>query len=121
MRRNVPNETVIAAMIARADAEIDAYCGGRYSVPFVDPPLVIRGLSEDIAVYHLFGRRQGKMDEIRAEKYKAAIAMLKGISNGTVSLGVAAAETPGPADNSGAETNKETDTNIFSRESMGGF
>ena len=37
--------------IADADAEINAYCGVRYSVPFDTTPALIRKLSVDIALY----------------------------------------------------------------------
>jgi phage gp36-like protein len=105
--------------IAQADAEVDSYCGGRYSVPFSAVPEVVKKLSVDIAVYNLYSRTVQEIPEVRRERYRNAIRQLEGISKGLVSLGIG--PTPEPASKSGAETNKATDTNVFSREKLEGF
>lgn len=93
--------TRVDAAIARADAEIDAWCGKRYSVPFVTVPPIIREISADLAVYYLYARRSEKMPETRAAAQKDALRALEKIGKGDVSLGVA--EIPAaPASNSGA-------------------
>lgn len=116
----VINQTRIDEAVAQADAEVDAYCGGRYVVP-VDPvPDLMRKLSVDLAIYNLYSRAVQSMPDVRSERYRNAIRQLEGIAKGSISLGVAT--VPGPADTgSGAETNKATDTNVFSRDKMEGF
>lgn len=106
--------------IAQADAEIDGYCGGRYGVPVAGPPPILRKLSVDIAVYHLYSRRVQESPPVRAERYKAAVRLLENIAKGTVTLGVTGTTVPS-AEPDGAETNKPSDTNTFTRNSMGGF
>lgn len=116
------NQSRVDEAIASADAEIDAYLGGRYAVPLAGPvPDVIRKVSIDMAVYNLYSRRVEEMPPVRLERYKSAVRMLESIAKGIVSLGVDAAVASPVNDTGGAETNKETDTNVFSRESLGGM
>lgn len=88
----------IAAAIERADQEIDAWCGGRYSVPFASPPAVLRGLSADLAIYYLYGRTQDEIPEARKDGHKNALRLLEKIAEGKVSLGL----DPAPASPSGS-------------------
>lgn len=113
------NQDRVDEAIAAADAKIDSYCGGRYRVPLSTVPEIVKALSVDIAVYNLYSRTQF-MPEVRKDRYRDAIKQLEGIARGLVSLGVA--EAPPAADpGSGAETNKPTDSNVFSRSKMEGF
>lgn len=82
----------VDAAITRADKEIDAWCGARYTVPFVAIPPVVVELSADMAVYFLYSRTQDEIPQARIDGYKNAVNLLKAISKGEVSLGVA--ETP---------------------------
>ncbi|MDW7643448.1 MAG: DUF1320 domain-containing protein [Desulfuromonadales bacterium] len=88
------DETKVAAAIDRADSEIDAWCGGRYSVPFATVPAIIVELSADLATYYLYMRRQEILPEARLGQYRANQNMLKAISSGQVQLpGAATAKT----------------------------
>jgi phage gp36-like protein len=113
------NQTRVDEAIAQADAEIDSYCGGRYSVPFSTVPEIIKKLSVDIAIYNLYSRRVEVIPELRAERYRNAIRQLEGISKGLISLGIDPA--PSASQDRRAETNKATDENVFSRDSLEGF
>jgi len=116
----VVNQTRVDEAVAQSDAEIDSYCGGRYQVPVAPAPELLKKLSVDIAIYNLYSRTVMTMPEVRGERYRNAIRQLEGIAKGLISLGVGS--TPEPADSgSGAETNKPTDTNVFSRDKMEGF
>jgi phage gp36-like protein len=105
--------------VTQADAEIDSYIGGRYSVPLSTVPDIVKKHSVDIAIYNLYSRVVQDVPEIRRERYKNAISQLKDIARGTVSLGMA--DPPAAADDGGAETNKPTDENVFTRDSLEGF
>jgi phage gp36-like protein len=105
--------------VAQADAEIDSYIGGRYGVPLSTVPGVVKKMSVDIAIYNLYSRRVEEMPEVRKDRYRSAVDQLKLIAKGTVSLGVA--ELPPAADTGGAETNKATDENVFTRDKLKGF
>ncbi|PKN35648.1 MAG: DUF1320 domain-containing protein [Deltaproteobacteria bacterium HGW-Deltaproteobacteria-19] len=87
--------SAVARAIADADAEIDGYCGARYTVPFSPAPAMIRKLSVDIAVYNLFSRRSNlKMPEDRQKRYDNAVRFLRDVSRGLISLGADAPAEP---------------------------
>ncbi len=113
------NQTRVDEAVAQADAEIDSCIGGRYGVPLSTVPGVVKKLSVDIAIYNLYSRRVEEMPEVRKDRHRNAVSQLKDIAKGTVSLGVA--ELPPAADTGGAETNKATDKNVFTRDRLKGF
>lgn len=113
------DESVVERAVSDADSEIDAYCGRRYSVPFATVPAIIRKLSVDIAIYHLYGRRAaGDIPEARKARYTNAVRLLEHISKGIVTLGGDdPAGNPPATDRAGVRANDRT----FSRETMKGF
>jgi phage gp36-like protein len=104
--------------VSQADAEVDSYCGTRYSVPVSPAPALLKKLSVDIAIHALYSRTVQSMPEVRSERYRAAIRQLESIARGTLTLGVQEAEA---AEDGGAETNKATDDAVFTRKGMEGF
>ena len=109
---NTINPSVITRAIADADAEINGYCASRYDVPFSTVSDMIRKISVDIAIYNLFCRRRGPSED-RRNRYKDAIALLKGIAQGIVSL-VGASAVVSEDDDAGPESSADTDDRIFS-------
>ena len=108
----------VTQAIATADAEIDGYCAVKYSVPFTTVPAVVKALSIEIAVYYLYKRRT--VPEKIEKAYDNAVARLKDISRGLLSLGV----DPPPAASTTAdvaESNKNENDRIFTRSKMHGF
>ncbi|KUG22372.1 phage protein [hydrocarbon metagenome] len=103
--------------IASADAEIDGYCAVKYSVPFVTVPAVVKALSVEISIYYLYKRRT--VPEKIEKAYDKAVARLKDISRGLLSLGV----DPPPAASTTdcAESNKTVSDRIFKMDKMKGF
>ena len=77
---------VVADAIAAADAEIDAYCGKQYTVPFAPVPARVKSLSVDMSIYHLYSRRS-VAPEIRRIKYEDAVKFLKDVAKGLAVLG----------------------------------
>jgi len=111
------DEAKVNASITRADSEIDAWCSGRYAVPFATVPPIIAELSADLATYYLYSRRQEIIPEARSERYRANQALLKAISSGQVQL-------PGAASAKTGSTRIEVTGNdrLFSRDRLrGGF
>lgn len=109
--------SAVARAIADADAEIDAYCGARYTVPFSPAPVMIRKLSVDLAIYHLFSRRALKVSEDRKARYDNAIRFLRDVSLGRISLG---ADAPAETDTSDS-VNMDTSVRVFTRDKMRGY
>ncbi len=80
--------SVIAKAIADADAEIDTYAAGRYSVPLAPVPAVINRYSVDMAIYNLYSRR-ANVPQHRMDRYNAALSWLKQLAQGLTTLGEA--------------------------------
>lgn len=113
------DQDVIDDAIESADAEIDSYCGVKYSVPFATVPTRVKSLSADMATYYLFKKRAalvGMPESIR-QSYDDAIAFLKDVSRGTASLGV----DPAPTKNSATTLKVNSNDRTFSKGSMNSF
>jgi phage gp36-like protein len=78
---DTPDSGVVDEAIHRADAEIDAYLGMRYTLPLSSRPDQVKGLSIDMALYHLYSRRS-VVPTVRRQKYEAAVAFLKLVAAG---------------------------------------
>jgi phage gp36-like protein len=78
---DTPDSQVVAEAISRADAEIDAYVGVRYALPLTVVPDQLKGLSIDMALYHLYSRRS-VAPTVRRQKYEAALSFLKLVAAG---------------------------------------
>lgn len=96
--------------IADADAEIDSYCGTRYTVPFSPVPVMIRKLSVDIAIYNLFSRRALDVADERQQRYDNAIRFLRDLAKGLISLG---ADAPAEPDDSLPQASRDKEDRIF--------
>jgi phage gp36-like protein len=94
---DTPDSEVVDEAIHRADAEIDAYLGMRHTLPLSPLPDQVKGLSIDMALYHLYSRRS-VAPTVRRQKYEAAVAFLK-----LVAAGEAVLEDAGDAPSSGEQ------------------
>ncbi len=78
---DVPDSTVVADAISKADAEIDSYLGVKYVVPVAPTPDQVKALSVDLAIYHLYSRHS-IVPPVRQQKYEDAVAFLKQVAAG---------------------------------------
>jgi phage gp36-like protein len=78
-----PDTAALAAVIKDADALIDGYVGGRYTLPLVFVPDLLANLSADIVRFRLYDQRAP--EEVR-RRFEDALDVLKGIAAGTVVL-----------------------------------
>ncbi len=84
---NVDQDNLDEAIMA-ADEVIDTYLRGRYELPFDETPPILKRLSAEITIFHLYGRRpEGELPETISVKYKAAIKMLESFRDGKLVLG----------------------------------
>jgi phage gp36-like protein len=91
---DIPDHSLIAEIISKADAEIDSYAAVSYVIPFFPIPDIIRSLSLDMAIYHLYSRRSA-VPLIRRTKYEDAIQFLQSVAAGKCKIvGAAAHEIP---------------------------
>jgi phage gp36-like protein len=77
----VPDSLIIDDAISKAGAEIDSYLGVKYVVPLASPPIQVKALAVDLAIYHLYSRRS-VVPPVRQQKYDAAVAFLKQVAAG---------------------------------------
>lgn len=111
---DVADAGVIEENLANAQAEIDGYLATRYTVPLPEVPKLINRLCVDLTLWRLYARRD-LITDARRTQHDDAVALLKRLADGTVTLGIAKPPmaTPPPSIVSGAR--------IFTRDSMKGF
>jgi phage gp36-like protein len=112
-----PDSQVVAEAINRAEAEIDAYLGSRYALPLTPVPDQVKGLSIDMALYHLYSRRS-VAPPIRRQKYEAALSLLKQIAAGEA---VVEGASELLAETSQVESEFSSATRVFSRTTQGNW
>jgi len=113
-----PDSDIVSECIALADAEIDSYLAVRYTLPLSATPARIKALSADMAIYHLYSRRD-HFPEVRRQKYEDAVAFLKAVAKGQAEI----IGADGIEITSGAATIVEisSSTRIFSRDTLEGY
>lgn len=83
--------SMLAAKLADADAEIDGYLVGRYSVPLVTFPAILKVHACSIAWYRLLG---SVADEAARRDYEDAVSYLAKVAKGDISIMAPAAAPP---------------------------
>jgi phage gp36-like protein len=82
---DIPNSNIISEIINRVDAEIDSYISVRYIIPLTKTSDILKGLSIDMSIYHLYSRRS-TIPPIRQTKYEDAIKFLQKIAQGSLNI-----------------------------------
>lgn len=81
------NRDVALEAIIFSTSIIDGYLRGRYSLPLNIHFPLLRVLAIDLSIYRLYARRmRDEMPEVIETAYKNAIATLKDIQKGVISL-----------------------------------
>lgn len=119
-RADVPTGSIDAAVVARAlaeaDALIDGYLAGLYSLPLASVPPILPPLAEAIAIYTLHITEPEA--KVKAD-YEAAIKRLADISKGVIKLKDAAGLEPAAPQGTGVQiTDRER---AFTPDTMRGF
>lgn len=112
----VVNATVVSRALADADALINGYLIGRYTLPLATPvPDVLERLACDIARYSLHEFKPTETVEIR---YRDALELLRDVSKGRADLGLSNTDNK-PASKNLAEISSTTP--VFRRSESDGF
>ena len=106
---------VVAEALSAASAEMDSYIGAKYDLPLPSVPEVLKAKCVDVALYRLAQRPGAMTDEIK-DRYEKALAWLKDLARGLVSLGI---ETAPPSAGGGLEVSYNT--RQFSRKNLEGM
>ncbi len=91
------DERAIDRAAADAAAEIDAYLGKRYTVPVTPVPRVLQRIAVDITLYQLADAGRAGGSDMRRQRYEDALAMLKRLASGEITLGIGGADGNGDA------------------------
>lgn len=103
---------VIAAAIADADEEIDAYLSMRYSLPFATTPAIVLRMSADLAACNLYARRDHiDLPKQWDERCKATRRMLEKLASGSLRLDV---PDPSQSSDDGVSVTSDKDDRVFS-------
>ena len=81
----VINTLVLNQAIADADAVINGYLSGRYSLPLASPPAVLTRMACDIVRYYL--NDDNVTDQVK-RRFDEAIKLLEQVAKGIISLGL---------------------------------
>ena len=112
------NQARVDEAIAQADAVIDSYCGGRYTVPFATVPDIVNKMSVDEAIYNLYSRKVEEIPPTRIDRHKDVIRQLEAISSGKITIGEPDADVP---EAGGVQTNTTADDRIFTKDTLANF
>jgi phage gp36-like protein len=110
-----PDPDVVDEAIEKADAEIDSYLGARYAVPLSPVPARVKGLSVDLAIFHLYSRRS-VAPEVRQQRYEAALGFLERVAAGQLALEGSGGE---PLEAGGEVEEFSGNPRTFSRNTLG--
>jgi phage gp36-like protein len=120
-RTNKPPSTVDDVVVGRAlgdaDGTIDGYVGKQYALPLSVVPPVLTKIAADLARYYLHGEAAGP-DSIVTRNYNGAVAWLKDVAKGLVSIDDGA-ETPAQAGGGAIKTSAPN--RVFTRDSLKGL
>jgi len=109
------SDVVAQHAVDDASALIDGYLHGRYNLPLNPVPSVLNSLCADIARYKLY---DNDAPEVVTKRYETAIAFLKSVGRGEVTLGVANDNSaPGSTD----LPEIQSGGNVFNRNKSKGF
>jgi phage gp36-like protein len=100
---------IITTALSDASAEIDAHLSLRYALPFTSIPAVLVRICVDIAMYRMAENAAAMTDE-RRRRYDDAIAFLKMLANGDLTLGA-----DEPTDSAPNEILHETESRVWTR------
>lgn len=85
--QEIVDRVVAQEAILYSTSLINGYLRGRYSLPLDTHFPLLRILAIDISIYRLYARRmRNEMPEVIETAYKNAIATLKDIQKGTITL-----------------------------------
>jgi phage gp36-like protein len=80
------DETIIAAMMAQADAVLDLYLGQAMTLPLTEPatlPPALERVAVQLTIYFLYLRR-GLVDEARRDEYRSNLQLLSQVASGRI-------------------------------------
>jgi phage gp36-like protein len=109
------SDTEIDTTLSDATETVNLYIAAITKLPLSTVPAILVSLTADIARYKLQGRNP--LDEAK-DRYKAAIAMLRDISQGKATL---ITDAGGVTDGSAIYTQRDEDDRLFTNETLADY
>ncbi|MCX7766803.1 MAG: DUF1320 domain-containing protein [Candidatus Sumerlaeia bacterium] len=116
-----PDTPIIMAAIADADAEINAYLGNRYVVPFTEPPAIVQQISALLAITNLFARLPGLMPEEQRYRAEQARRLLQFLAQFLAHAELDISQAPETILRHFIASTTQELTRIFARETLSNF
>jgi phage gp36-like protein len=115
------NAAVVDQAIAQAESLINGYIGGRYQLPLVTVPELVKTFALDITVYKIYLRRKKKtpLEGVKAA-YEDAMKQLRDVQSGKLFLGVDQLGTS-PAGVTGDGVDFVAGSRTFTRDTLGDY
>lgn len=106
------DSVMVTAAIAKADAEIDAYCQAVYTVPFTTIPAIVKGWSATLAAFNLY-RNRPKPTTI-VDRYNKVMSWLKDVQQAKAAIAGITDDSSLPASTTDgtAQTFRKTQTDV---------
>lgn len=121
------NTSFIQQALNDSSSEIDAYLEARFTLPLTDPPAILTRLCCDIAMYRMQSLRPLHDLEDARKRYEDAVAMLRLVSKGELTLGLALdSQEPTTAvdtvlTQAGGDPSGQLPSRVFDRGTLKGF
>ena len=109
---------ILEANIAQGDSIIDSYLAVRYTLPLSSTPAVLTGYANQIVRYLL--DQVSARPDVR-QRYEDAIAWLKLVARGDVSLGIPTDDLDDETLVGGASSDYYNEDGIFTSEALSGY
>lgn len=89
------NQAVVDEALRQAHELVDAHLRGRYNLPLVPVPTVVKDMAVNLARHWLYARRPegSELPDAVTRTYKAALKMLEQMRDGLLTIG----DSTGPA------------------------
>jgi phage gp36-like protein len=116
---DAPDDARLLAALEDASAVVNGWIAKRVSLPLTTPPQMLKVVTRDLALHRLYANTGGGIPEAVKALHDGAMAYLKDVAKGEVSIGD---ETPGDtAQASPGVVLVEGDDPTFTRTTLKGF
>ncbi|MEQ8747349.1 DUF1320 domain-containing protein [Pyruvatibacter sp.] len=109
-------DSVLTRALEDADAKINSYLSGHYTLPLSDPPDVLERTAADMARYYLY--QDGAPEQVQ-KAFDHAIAYLRDVAAGKARLGDQDAPGDAPTSDGGPRIN--ADPAVFSKDTLADY
>lgn len=109
-------DSVLDRALEDADAKINSYLSGHYTLPLTDPPDVLERTASDLARYYLY--QDGPTEAVQ-KAFDHAVAFLRDVAAGRAQLGDQ--DDPGDAPSSGGGPRIVAGDKVFSSDTLADY